>query len=61
MKITHAKFIKLLAVELGQDEKMTGIHLNGLISEIINSTEEGKPFKIDGFGTFLRKDGALEF
>jgi nucleoid DNA-binding protein len=61
MKITHVKFIKLLAAELGQDEKMTGIHLNGLISEIINTTEEGKPFKIDGFGTFHRNDGALKF
>ncbi|MCC5925687.1 MAG: hypothetical protein JJU41_03920 [Bacteroidetes bacterium] len=61
MKITHAKFLKLLSAELGQDEKITGIHLNGLISEIINSTEDGKPYKIEGFGTFLRKDGELQF
>lgn len=56
MKITHKKFLSLLAAEIGQDEKITSIHLNGLISEIINTVEEGRSYSITGFGTFL-KDG----
>lgn len=61
MKITHAKFLKLLAAELEQDEKITGIHLNGLISEIINTTAEGKPYEVPGFGTFKLFDGQMMF
>lgn len=61
MKITHAKFLKLLAAELGQDEKITGIHLNGLISEIINTTAEGKPYEVPGFGTFKLFEGQMMF
>jgi len=56
MKNTHKKFLSLLAAEIGQDEKITSIHLNGLISEIINTVEEGRSYTITGFGTFL-KDG----
>jgi hypothetical protein len=61
MKITHDQFIKLLAAELGDNEKITSIRVLGLISEINRAIEGGGKYEINGFGTFHEKGNRLSF
>ena len=61
MKISNAEFLKLLSDEIGQDEKVTGIHLLGLISEINQKVDDGGKYNIPGFGTFSKIKGSLSF
>lgn len=61
MKITHDQFIKLLAMELGDSEKITSIRLLGVISEINRAIEGGGKYEIKGFGTFQENRNRLSF
>lgn len=61
MKISNADFLKLLSEEIGQNEKITGIHLIGLISEINQKVDDGEEYNIAGFGTFTKVKSLLAF
>jgi cell division septation protein DedD len=56
MKISHKEFARLLAVELGIDEKIANVHLLGLVSEINRVIESGATYTMAGFGSFSADD-----
>jgi hypothetical protein len=56
MKISHKEFARLLAAELGIDEKIANIHLLGWVSEINRVIESGETFTMEGFGSFSADD-----
>lgn len=61
MKITNDEFIKLLAAEIGEDEKITKIRLLGVIAEINRKLAADESYTIAGFGTFSMKKNQIAF
>lgn len=61
MSIDKTQLISLLAEKTGLDEQQTAEQLDNLIEQIQAAADRGEDFEIEGFGTFSRTEGELQF
>lgn len=61
MIIDKDQLTELLCDKTGLDRERVESQLSELIKRINKAAEEGKSFEIEGFGTFSKKEGVLQF